>query len=121
MATCLIEGPPLNSTTDPDIDSAVAHLRFAVHSDNIIEALVGAQGLIHYGDPRDNQSIVDVAVREPKVTTFLATDLIYNCSPNAALTLQLMRAQAKDQMKDRLESAIKRSEPQNSEKCDSAH
>jgi hypothetical protein len=119
MAKCLIEGQPPNSTSDPDIGSAVALLRSAVRSDNLIEALEGAQGLIHYADPRDNQSIVDIAVREPKVTTFLAIDLIYNCSPNATRTLQLMREQARDQMmKDRLEAAIKRAEPQGTEKCD---
>lgn len=80
---------------------------------------MAGEGLIHNGDLRDNQSIVDIAVREPKVTTFLTTALIYNCSPNAARTLQLMREQAKDQvMKDRLERAIKRAEPQDTEKCD---
>jgi hypothetical protein len=51
MAKCLIAGQPPNAITDPDIDSAVALLRSAVRSDNIIEALVGAQGLIHYADP----------------------------------------------------------------------
>jgi hypothetical protein len=121
MAKCLVEGQPPNATTDPDIDSAVALLRSAVHSDNIIEALEGAQGLIHHADPRDNQSIVDIAVREPKVTTFLATDLIYNCPPNAARTLELMREQARDQiMKGRLERAIERAEGQDHEKCDAS-
>jgi hypothetical protein len=52
------------------------------------------------------------------VTTLLATDLIYNCSPNAARTLQLMREQARDQvMKDRLEGAIKRAEPKAKDNC----
>jgi hypothetical protein len=121
MALCLIEGQPQNAAPDPDIDSAVTLLRSTVHSDEIIEALVAGQGLIHYGDPRDNQSIVDIAVREPKVTTFLATDLIYNCAPNAARTLQLMREQARDQvMKDRLNNAIKRAEGQGHEKCDAS-
>jgi hypothetical protein len=121
MAKCLIEGQPSNATSDPDIGSAVALLRSAVHSDNIIEALEGAQGLIHYADPRDNQSIVDIAVREPKVTTFLATDLIYSCSPNAARALQLMREQARDlTIKDRLEAAIKRAEPRRQD-CDANH
>jgi hypothetical protein len=118
MAECLIEAQPPNAATDPDIDSAVAFLRTAVHSDNIIDALVAGEGLIHYGDPRDNQSIVDIAVREPKMTTFLATVLIYNCSPNAARTLQLMREQARDPtMKKRLEAAISRAEPDHQEKC----
>ena len=121
MAECLIEGQPPNATSDPDIDSAVTLLRSAVRSDNIIEALVGAEGLIHHGDPRDNQSVVDIAVREPKVTTFLATDLIYDCASNAARTLQLMHEQARDPvMKDRLNNVIKRAEGQDHEECDAS-
>ena len=122
MALCLIEGQPQNAAPDPDIESAVALLRSVVRSDEIIEALVAGEGLIRFGDSRDNQSIVAIAVREPKVTTYLAMALIYDCSPNAARTLQLMREQARDQMmKDRLESAIKRNEPQHTEKCDANH
>jgi hypothetical protein len=122
MAKCLIEGQPPNATTDPDIDSAVALLRSAVHSDNIIEALVAGEGLIHYADPRDNQSIVDITHRERKVITYLAWALIYDCSPNAARTLQLMREQAPDQaVKDRIDAKIKLAEPQRHEKCDVNH
>jgi hypothetical protein len=119
MAKCLIDGQPPNATPDPDIDSAVALLRSAVHSDNIIEALTGAQGLIHYGDPGDNQSIIDITHREPKVTTFLREALSYSCSPNAAQTLQLMREQAPDQaVKDKIDANIKLAEPQRRENCD---
>ena len=52
MAKCLIEGQSPNAGSDPDFDSAVALLRSAVRSASIIEALEGAQGLIHYADPR---------------------------------------------------------------------
>jgi hypothetical protein len=122
MAKCLLEGQPQNSAPDPDIDSAVALLRSAVRSDNIIEALEGAQGLIHYADPRDNQSIVDITHREPKVATFLREALSYSCSPNAAKTLQTMRDQAPDQAsKDKIDANIKRAEPQRKENCDANH
>jgi hypothetical protein len=122
MAKCLIEGQPPNATSDPDIDSAVALLRSAVHSDNIIEALVAAEGLIHNGDPRDNQSIVDIIHREPKVINYLAWALISDCSPNATHTLQLLREQAPDQgAKDRIDAKIKLAEPQRHEKCDVNH
>ena len=70
----------------------------------------------------DRAGIVDIAVRGPKVTTLLTMALLYNCSPNAALTVQLMREQARDQiMKERLEAAIKRAEPDRSERCDAKH
>jgi hypothetical protein len=122
MAKCLIEGQPQNAAPDPDIDSAVALLRSAVRSDNIIEVLEGAQGLIHYADSRDNQSIVDITHREPKVTTFLREALSYSCSPNAARTLQAMREQAPDQAtKEKIDANIKRAEPQRKEKCDAIH
>jgi hypothetical protein len=121
MALCLIEGQPPNATSDPDIDSAVALLRSAVHSDNIIEALVAGEGLIHHADPRDNQSIVDITHRERKVITYLTWALIDDCSPNAASTLQLMREQAPDQeAKDRIDTKIKLAEPQRHEKCDTS-
>jgi hypothetical protein len=122
MALCLIEGQRPNATSDSDIDSAVALLRSAVRSDNIIEALEGAQGLIHYADPRDIQSIVDITHREPKVTTFLREALSYSCSPTAAKTLQTMRDQAPDQAsKDKIDANIKRAEPQRKENCDANH
>jgi hypothetical protein len=121
MAKCLIEGQFPNATSDPDIDSAVALLRSAIHSDNIIEALVAGEGLIHYADPRDNQSIVDITHRERKVINYLAWALIDDCSPNAARTLQLMREQAPDQAaKDRIDDKIKLAEPQRHEKCDTS-
>ena len=119
MAKCLIEGQPQNAAPDPDIDSAVALLRSAVRSDNIIEALVASEGLIHNGDPRDNQSIVDITHRERKVITYLTWALLYDCSPNAAHTLQVLREQAPDQAaKDRIDAKIKLAEPQRHEKCD---
>ena len=66
----------------------------------------------------DNQSIVDIAIREPKATTLLTMALLYNGSPNAARTLQLTREQARDKvMKDRLESGVKRNEPERVEAC----
>jgi hypothetical protein len=119
MALCLIDGQPPNATSDPDIDSAVALLRSAVHSDNVTEALVAGEGLIHSGDPRDNQSIVNITHRERKVITYLTWALLYDCSPNAAHTLQLLREQAPDQAaKDRIDDKIKLAEPQRHEKCD---
>jgi hypothetical protein len=121
MALCLIDGQPPNATSDPDIDSAVALLRSAVHSDNVTEALVAGEGLIHNGDPRDNQSIVDITHRERKVITYLTWALLYDCSPNAAGTLQLMREQAPDQAaKDGIDAKIKLAEPQRHEKCDTS-
>jgi hypothetical protein len=122
MALCLIDGQPPNATSDPDIDSAVALLRSAVHSDNITEALVAGEGLIHNADPRDNQSIVDITHRERKVINYLAWALLYDCSPNAAHTLQLLREQAPDQgAKDRIDDKVKLAEPQRHEKCDASH
>jgi hypothetical protein len=72
---------------------------------------VAGEGLIHYADPRDNQSIIG----ERKVITYLAWALIYDCSPNAARTLQLMREQA-----PRIDEKIKLAEPQRHEKCDTS-
>jgi hypothetical protein len=119
MAKCLIEGQTQNAAPDPDIDSAVALLRSAVHSDNIIEALVAGEGLIHYADPRDNQSIVDITHREPKVVVFLTFALRNSCSPNAARTLQLMLEQAPDSAtKDKIDAKMKLTEPQHREKCE---
>jgi hypothetical protein len=118
MADCLVEGQSQNAAPDPDIESAVALLRSAVRSDAIVEALTGAEGLIHYADPRDNQSIVDIAHREPKVSTFLTVALSYSCSPNAGKTLQMMRDQAPDPAtKDKIDANIKRAEPERHEKC----
>jgi len=84
--------------------------RSAIHSDNIIEALVAGEGLIHYGDPRDNQSIVDITHHERKVITYLTWALLDDCSPNAARTLQLMREQAPDQRR-KIESTLKSNSP----------
>jgi hypothetical protein len=121
MAQCLIEAQAANSAPDPDIDSAIALLKSAVRSDEILEALAGAEGLIHYDDPRDNQSIIDITHREPKAITFLSTALSYNCSPNVARTLQLMREQAPDPAtKDKIDANIKRAEPQRRAKCDTS-
>jgi hypothetical protein len=63
MAECLIEAQPQNATRDPDIDSAVVLLRTAIQSQDVLEALSGAIGLIHFSDPRDMQSIIDVTPR----------------------------------------------------------
>jgi hypothetical protein len=122
LAQCLIEAQPQNAAPDPDTDSAILVLRSAVRSENINEALAGALGLIHYGDPHDNQGIIDITHREPKVTTFVSAALSYSCLPNAARTLQLMRDQAPDAAtKDKIDASIQRAEPQRHEKCDASH
>ena len=122
MAQCLIQSLPPNPPPNPDTDSALALLRSAVRSDDILEAVAAAEGLIHYGDPRDNQSVVAIIHRDPKATTFLSTALRHNCSPNAAATLQLLRDQATDPVtKARIQSAIKRTELERKEICDANH
>jgi hypothetical protein len=51
----------------------------------------------------------------------ITRSLGYDCSPNAALTLQLMREQAPDQAaKDGIDAKIKLAEPQRQEKCDAS-
>jgi hypothetical protein len=119
---CLIEAQPQGATRDPDIDSAVVLLRTAIQSKDVLEALSGALGLLHFSDPRDMQSIVDVTHREPKTTMFLREALSYSCAPNAARTLQLMREQAPNpETQAKIDANIERAEPQRREKCDANH
>jgi len=122
MAQCLIEAQPQNVTRDPDIDGATHLLKVAIQSQDTIEALTGAIGLIHVSDPRDNQSIVDLTHRIPMTTKAIRESLSYSCSPNAARTLQAMRDQAPDQAtKEKIDANIKRAEPQRKENCDANH
>jgi hypothetical protein len=119
MAECLIEAQPQNATRDPDIDSAVVLLKVVIQRQDVLEALSGALGHIHFSDPRDMQSIIDVTHREPKTTTFLREALSYSCAPNAARTLQLMRGQAPNpETQAKIDANIERAERQRREKCD---
>jgi hypothetical protein len=118
MAQCLIEAQPPNSSPDPDIDGAVVLLRSAIQSQDIIEALAGAIGLIQFSDPRDMQSIIDLTHRLPNTATMLREGLSYSCSPNAARTLQLMREQAPNAaIQDQIDANIQRAAPQRQDRC----
>jgi hypothetical protein len=82
----------------------------------------GALDLIHFSDPRDNQSIINVTHRQPMTKTFLLEALSYSCAPNAARTLQLMREQAPTpETQAGIDANIQRAEPQRHEKCDANH
>jgi hypothetical protein len=122
MAQCLIEAQPQNATRDPDIESAVLLLRSAIQSQDLTEALAGAIGLIHFSDPRDTQSIVDVTHRFPATTNALRQSLSYSCAANAARTLELMRDQARNPATQaEIDANIKRADQQRREKCDANH
>jgi hypothetical protein len=119
MAQCLIEAQPQNAIRDPDIDSAVVLLKVAIQSQDVLEALSGAIGLIRFSDPRDMQSIIDVTHRQPNTTTSIREALSYSCAPNAARTLRLMRDQAPDPAtKEKIDANIQRAQPQRHASCD---